>query len=102
MQIPLEPCDSDTRPPGCNSGTQPAGPPKETGSASNGNAPRPGALRASECSQWPGGGALPVEQNPGTPGRIPARSQRTTCTSIEQRSHANSHFGDEPNRSRAP
>jgi hypothetical protein len=67
MQIPLEPCDSDTRPPGCDQGTQAAGPPKEVGASSNANAPRPGAPQGIRVFPVAGGGALPVEQNPGSP-----------------------------------
>jgi hypothetical protein len=67
QQIPLEPCDSDTRPPGCNSGTQAAGPPKERGASSNANAAQPGAPQGIRVFPVAGGGGLPVENNPGSP-----------------------------------
>jgi hypothetical protein len=66
-QIPLEPCADATRTPGCDTGAQVAGPPAERGAASNGNAPEPGAPQGVRVFPVAGGGALPVEENPGDP-----------------------------------
>ena len=66
-QIPLEPCDSDTRAPGCNNGSQVAGPPPEEGASSNANTPKPDAPQGIRVFPVAGGGALPVEENPGEP-----------------------------------
>jgi subtilisin family serine protease len=66
-QIPLEPCADATRTPACDTGTQVSGPPAERGASSNGNAPEPGAPQGIRVFPVAGGGALPVEENPGDP-----------------------------------
>ncbi len=66
-QIPLEPCAVATRTPNCDSGTQVAGPLAEEGASSNANAPEAGAPQGIKVFPVAGGGALPVEENPGEP-----------------------------------
>ena len=66
-EIPLDPCRDQTRTATCDTGAQTAGPLPEEGATSNANAPEPGAPQGLKIFPVAGGGALPVEENPGEP-----------------------------------
>ncbi|HEX8678971.1 MAG TPA: S8 family serine peptidase, partial [Chthoniobacterales bacterium] len=66
-EIPLDPCRDETRTATCDTGAQPAGPLPEEGATSNANAPEAGAPQGLKVFPVAGGGALPVEENPGDP-----------------------------------